>query len=535
MEIIVHCPQCDYQLHLPHRDLLGRKGKCPKCEHKFIMEEHHARPPKPTHPPAPPEKSEPAATPKPQPAAPQPQKPTPQKSAPSTKKQPTDSSPVTPPTDLERSKDAKPAADDSEITENDAPTIVGVSVSPEDSATVPDDFWDEDPGEASILDPGLPSAGGTPGIIARCPHCHVAVDFRRDEELRDYHCGRCGKNFSLIHPEAPPDALTMPPKVGLYHLQKHPRIGVGPFGNVYRAKDGQSHEQIVIKVARGDQVSEAETEKFLATLRSAMQLKHKYIATLHEADRTGDRIYLVSSYISGVDLSEYLRGVPGRQLSPREAASLCALIASVLHHAHKFEVFHGNLKPSNIRLDGDLKPYLLDFGLNRRENGVLVTGNGRVVGSAAYLAPEQLPGTQREPDAQTDVFALGVIFYELLTGRRPFPGEGTEVFQRIARGGPAHPRSINPDVPKPLNTICMKCLEVDPRDRYETAMELYKELGLYLVDKPINTKPPGIFTRLGRWCRRRPVLAGVLFTFVFLAMAGAGFIGWRMWQQGGVS
>lgn len=524
MEIIVLCPQCDYELHLPHRDLLGRKGKCPKCEHKFVMQEPKTREPRARQP----EKPKPA-TPKPQKRDPQPAYPTPNRR--------TDSTPVTPPTDFDSIEDPDPYDDDSDAGQSESATIVGQPKGGEsDSADVPDDFWDDAPKEPPTTDPGPVPVGPSPSsVVARCPSCHVAVDFRRDEELRDYPCGGCGKNFSLIHPEDPPDAVTMPAKVGVYSLQKQPCIGVGPFGSVYRAKDGQSQEPVAIKVARGNQVLESETEKFLATLRSVMQLKHQYIARLHELDVADDRVYFVSSYISGVDLSEYLLGLPERHLSVRDAAGLCALIASVLHHAHKFDVIHGNLKPSNIRLDGNQKPYLLDFGLDRRQNSVRVTGNNRVIGTGAYLAPEQLPGTDREPDAQTDVFALGVIFYELLTGRRPFPGDGAEVFQQIARGAPVHPRSINSEVPKSLDTICMKCLEIDPRDRYESAMALYKELRLYLEHKPINTKPPGVFTRFGRWCRRRPVLAGVLFTFLFLVMAGAGFVGWRIWQQGGLS
>ncbi|MCA9071954.1 MAG: serine/threonine protein kinase, partial [Planctomycetaceae bacterium] len=336
---------------------------------------------------------------------------------------------MTPPKDFGSIQDPDSSGKPTESEPSESPALNGPPLEGDpDSAAVPEDFWNDDSDETlAAHSSSIPSMASSGDTVARCPHCHVAVAFRQDEELRDCHCERCGKNFSLIHPEAPPDVIAMPAEVGVYQLQKHPRIGVGPFGNVYRAKDGQSQDPIVIKVARGDQVSQSETEKFLAMQRPVMQLK-SHIAKLYELDTADDRVYLVSSFVSGVDLSEYMAGTQERSLSIREVASLCALIATELHHAHKFDVVHGNLKPSNIRLDANQKPYLLDFGLNHRQNAVQVTDNGRVVGSAYYLAPEQLPGTDREPDAQTDVFALGVIFYELLAGRRPFDAEGAEVF-----------------------------------------------------------------------------------------------------------
>ncbi len=157
------------------------------------------------------------------------------------------------------------------------------------------------------------------------------------------------------------------------------------------------------------------------------------------------------------------------------------------------------------------------------------------MGTAAYLAPEQLPGDRREPNAQTDVYALGAILYELLTGQKPFPGEGPELLKQIAKGSPLPPRAINPEIPKPLETICLKCLETSPKNRYQSALDVSKELRLFLEDKPIQTTSPGVFTQFSRWCRRRWILAGMLFTFLVLATLGACYMGWRIWQTGGFS
>lgn len=564
MPITVVCPQCQYELHLPNSDFLGRKAKCPGCEHKFIMEKpkpEKAEPekPKPAEPDVPKTPASKAdAKPKPK-GSPKPKPKQQPKSAParptenedltvySSGKTNSEPSPIRPPKDVEFQTLKDPGADAAEekhrTETSESPTLDGSTPSPlgkasetgesqSDSALVPEGIWDD------IIE-SLPEAPAgekrSREAVARCPHCHAGVNFRQDADLQDCLCPHCERRFNLIPPDASPKRLAMPDKVGIYSLKKHPRIGVGPFGNVYRAKDGESQDPIVIKVSRGGEVNEKEMSKFLATLRSVMQLKHANIAAVRELDQADDRVYLVSRFITGLDLSEYLLGTPGRQLSMKEIASLCALIASVLHHAHKFGVVHGNLKPTNIRLDGNQRPFLLDFGLANRQNRVRVTDDGRIVGTASYLAPEQLPGHLREPDAQTDVFALGAIFYELLAGRRPFPGEGPELFKQIAAGGPPHPRSLNPEVPNALDIICMKCLEVDPRDRYQSAMELYKELRLYLENKPIQTKPPGLIKRIGRWCRRRPIVGGMLLVFLLLTAAGAGFLGWQFWQTGGFS
>ena len=536
MQITVACPNCRYELHLPSPDYLGRKGKCPQCAHKFVMEKSQASGSAQAGP-EPPAKPQP----KPKPPAPAKQQPKPartedKKTVMDSGRTRRDSTPVPAPLDADFKQLRDPDSGDADEPVDSPTEFQEFPGQASDSAPIPEGFWDgivtPPPTTDSQIAAATSQRSAVFDVAARCPHCHFGVEFRREEELQDFLCPHCANRFCLIHPEAARAALEMPKQVGSHPVHKYPRIGVGPFGNVYRAKDGQSQEAVAIKVARGDQVTEAERESFLTTLRLVMQLKHPNIATLHEVDCAQDRVYLVSSYINGIDLSEYLTGSPQRQLSIREAASTCALIASVLHHAHKFGVIHGNLKPTNIRLDGDLKPYIFDFGLAHRERAVQITGNGRIVGQAAYLAPEQLPPNRRNPDVQTDVYAMGVIFYELLTGRRPFPGQGPELFKKIAKGLPPSPRSIKSTVPKALDTICMKCLEVDPRDRYQSAMDVYKELRLYLEDKPIHTRPPGIITRITRWCRRRPIMAGMLLTFICLALLGAGFIGWRIWQTG---
>jgi hypothetical protein len=520
MEIIVPCPQCHYELHLPTKELLGRRGKCPQCQHKFELREKPAATKPVSKPAAKPEVTKPL----PKPEAVKPAKPP--KPAPPPKKPRIGTMPVPIPgdEDFKNLEDPDFGQDDSGLIDPDDPS---------DSAPIPAGIWDDlETDEPGRKPPGTGSSFHSSGVfdvLARCPHCHVGIDFKRDVELQDYGCPRCRNRFSLIHPETPPQALAMPQQVGTYILQKYPRIGIGPFGTVYRAKDGQTQEPVAIKVSRGGLVTVPERERFLAKLKLIMQLKQPSIATVHEVGSVEDRVYIVSSYVGGVDLSEYLLGLPERTLSMREVAMLCAHIAGKLHHAHRFGVIHGNLKPTNIRLMPDQNPCLFDFSLNDREFGLQMTENGRIVGTAAYLAPEQLPGQRREPDAQTDVYALGAILYELLTGQRPFAGEGEELLRQIAKGSPVPPRAIRPEIPKPLETICLKCLETHPKSRYQSAQDVAKELRLFWEDKPIQTPPPSVLTQFGRWCRRRWILAGMLFTFLILATLGACYMGLRLW------
>ncbi len=526
MEITVACPECAYHLHLPSRDYLGRKGKCPQCGHKFVMQEFHAAasPPKPGSPP--------------KPASPKPEKPA------DTGKTRFEPAPLPEPSaaDFETLKDPGPVGRKPKAEGKKTSPKAGASpADPKDSAPLPEDFF-EDVATSEDTESSASGHGSSHqsrielgGHAARCPRCHRVVPFHKPGDLTDLACPHCESRFSLVHPESPAEAVAMPAQVGIYQIQKQTRAGVGPFGIVFRAKDGQTKKPIAIKVSWGDKIEESEFEEFLTALRSVMQLRHPNIVTLHEVDRAGDRVYIVSDFVPGIELSEYLGESSERKLSFREIAGLCAQIAGGLHHAHRFDVVHGNLKPANIRLDADLQPYLMDFALNKRRRAIAMTADGLIVGNAAYMAPEQLPHAEgrTEADQLSDVYAVGVILYELLAGRKPFPSDGGELLKQIAQGRPPGPRSVNPSVPKPLETICMKCLEVHPRDRYQSAMDVVKELRRFLQDLPIQTKPPGMLTRIGRWCRRRPILFGMLLTFTLLGAAGAGFVGWQIWQTGG--
>ncbi len=329
MEIIVACPNCNYELHLPSRDFLGRRGKCPKCEHKFEMQEKQAAP-KPAIPK--PEVSKPI--PKPEVSKPEKIKPAKPPGKPRS-----DSVPVPAPGDEDfRNLEDPDFADESDVSDRDDTS---------DSALVPAGIWDDIETEAAPA-PGPGSSYSRSGAfdaLARCPHCHAGLDFKRDVDLQDSTCPRCRNRFSLIHPESPPEALEMPKQVGAYVLQKCTRIGIGPFGTVYRAKDGQTQEFVAIKVSRGGIVSQQEREKFLAKLRLVMQLKQPNIATMHEVGSALDRVYWSAVTSTGLISPSICSGLPERTLPLREMAlhvrdisrAYCTTPAQVRGHSRQSE------------------------------------------------------------------------------------------------------------------------------------------------------------------------------------------------------
>src|SRR5512140_1403481 len=213
-------------------------------------------------------------------------------------------------------------------------------------------------------------------------------------------------------------------------------------------------------------------------------------------------------YVEGSTLAQHVAKGP---LLARDAATYLRTIAGAVHFAHERNILHRDLKPSNVLIDATDQPRVTDFGLAKRlESGADLTLSGQVLGSPGYLPPEQASGQRGRIGRRSDVYSLGAILYHLLTGRAPFVGpEVADALRQVLNDEPVAPRLLNAKTPVDLETICLKCIEKEPARRYPTAQALAEELGRYLRNEPILSRPVSRTQKVWRWCRRKPALAGL--------------------------
>ena len=321
------------------------------------------------------------------------------------------------------------------------------------------------------------------------------------------------------------DSAKIPSEFGDYELLDE--VGRGGQGVVYRARQKSLNRTVALKViGLGIWATEVHLKRFRREAEAAARLQHPGIVPIHEVGERDSQCYFSMDFIEGGQLDEVVKRTP---LPIRQAVELVARLARIVHYAHEHGILHRDIKPGNILLDTTGEPHLTDFGLARLiETESTLTRTKDLMGTPSYMAPEQAIGNNDQITRGTDVYGLGAVLYQLLTGDPPFAGGTTyETIKLLLDAEPKQPRLLNPKVDRDLSTICLKCLEKDPKRRYPSALALAEDLEHWLKHEPIVARHSGAFIRGGKWVRRNPTTALLSAALITLAAV----IGWNIWKS----
>jgi tetratricopeptide (TPR) repeat protein len=340
---------------------------------------------------------------------------------------------------------------------------------------------------------------------------------------------RAVEDGSSDGPAAAPSRAALP-RVGGYEILGV--LGRGGMGVVYKARQPSLKRLVAVKMIRADEVVRGtKLDRFQAEAELVARLRHPNIVQIHEAGEHDGRPFFSLELVEGGSLSHKLQHTPQ---DPEDAARLCEVLARAMHYAHEAGIVHRDLKPGNVLLTPEGTPKITDFGIAKcldGDGGSTLTGD--IIGTPSYMPPEQAGAPAGEVGPAADIWALGAILYEMLTGGPPFRGKSRwHTLEQVRTQEPVPPRQLQPAAPADLETVCLKCLRKEPGQRYASALALADDLHRFLAHEPIQARPVGRWERAVKWARRRPTQAALIVTAV-LAVVGlvTGAVSFGLYQQ----
>jgi WD40 repeat protein/tRNA A-37 threonylcarbamoyl transferase component Bud32 len=337
---------------------------------------------------------------------------------------------------------------------------------------------------------------------------------------------------SVILPEAHvPPAISRPSPIHVPGYALLEKLDEGGMGEVWKARQIKLNRVVALKmVLGGHRAGRKDLIRFLAEAEAVAAVKHPHVVQVYEFGDADGRPFLAMEYLSGGSLTRRLKEI-GR-FPPKAAAELVGTLAGAVHVAHDLGIVHRDLKPGNVLYDENGEPKVTDFGLAKRAGGSDLTETRAVMGTPAYMAPEQARGDTKFVGPQADVYSLGVILYECLVGIRPFHAADPFVLLRnVVEQEPEPPRKRVPGLPRDIELICLKCLAKEPLERYQTAGALAIDLARFAAGEPVSVRAAGMVERMAKWARRKPTLAAA-YTFGLMTLLFGGLGGVAFWQWG---
>jgi len=358
----------------------------------------------------------------------------------------------------------------------------------------------------------VPDTGGgfhNQPTLVRCPTCRQQlplIEFSEEEYSRRISCDHCENSVLLLN-----NSRRLHSGAMIAHFELVSPLGAGSFGLVWKAWDTKLQRDVALKVPRRGLLTSDQQDLFLREARVAAAIRHPHVVAIHDAGVDRGTVYICSDLIDGTTLAQWHRESCD---SPSAGSAMIQKIAAALQAIHDCSVIHRDLKPSNVMVDSKGNPQVMDFGLAKQDVfEATMTLSGEVLGTPAYMSPEAAKGESRSSDPRTDIYSLGVMLYELLTGELPYRGDFTQLVQQILHAQPRSPVEINPRIPTDLQTICLKCMEKDPRDRYQTAKELAEDLSRFADGNMIFARPQSLTQRAIRITQSHPWMTVTSISF----------------------